>query len=494
MALTDRPYVVENESFGIVIGSGVVVLLVSNSGKDSSHLSRWLVAIGCVAMLTACGGGGSSGGMRTSTPSTSVSSQTSTAPIGPVGEIVPVDQKRIIPITESRSYRPTARYASVLTECAFAEQESLCELATLPYIGLNTLSPSVEDVMQRLVVTHDWMGVRFEEMLHRMPADMLGMFSTVTAVVIGSDVRPSSFWPTTGVIRLDPRYLWLNVDEKRTISSDADPRSEYGAELQFVALWREMIGDNYAVDYYSLNDDQERTLGDLEIGLAGVMYHELAHANDIVERTKLSDLSLDSTPLQAYEQLFDTSVSMQLYAQEALTAQQSYLYELGGVRYYDDDPSDFHRSVLADFVGAEMGTEGKATFYSYSSIFEDSATLLEAAMLKFHYDVETHTAFSNKPANYPEASCDEYKVAWGVRNRLASVLVAPRAEFVVNRMIASSGVMSSFFATGLGRAKPLRVGDGWCTSRYTDRQSTVQARVIKSDQEDPAWKVFTDYK
>ena len=72
--------------------------------------------------------------------------------------------------------------------------------------------------MERVVVSHDWMGVRFEQLMRRMPTDLVELFAPVTAIVIGSDVRPSFYSSFRGTINLDPGFLWMSVPEKQTIS------------------------------------------------------------------------------------------------------------------------------------------------------------------------------------------------------------------------------------------------------------------------------------
>ena len=95
-----------------------------------------------------------------------------------------------------------------MLDCMYVpDVESLCPFSTLPYIGQNNEFLSVDDVMQRVLVTHDWMGVRLEEMLYRMPPDLVQLFAPVTVIIIGSEVRPSSFTPALGLMQLDPYDL-----------------------------------------------------------------------------------------------------------------------------------------------------------------------------------------------------------------------------------------------------------------------------------------------
>ncbi|MFK8082455.1 MAG: hypothetical protein AB8B97_19380 [Granulosicoccus sp.] len=400
-----------------------------------------------------------------------------------------LDDPRIVPSSEVRPFISDGPFADVLADCAYAdetvdyEREGICTLATLPYIGQTTDTITVDDILERTLVTHDWMGMRLRDLLSAMPADLLPMFAPVTSVVIGSEVRPSSFNWALGRMKIDAAHLWTTVPEKRTISQEDDFRSNFGADLQFVSFWRLMNGDEYAIPRSSLSDDNPREFNDTVLQAARPLFHELAHANDVIRPENIAGFSSDLTPLQATELFREQRISNELYADESLSVPNSFLYSLARVRYADETPDEFQKSYLADFVGGEMGNEGKQTFYGYFTIYEDMATLFAQTMMKYHFDIETHVAFLNKPANQPDPSCNDYKVAWGVRNRLAAPLVAPRARFVTEKLIGSSTALDTFFAESLGTQVPLREGDGWCDSRFlTPAVSTARSRLAAEEQ------------
>lgn len=447
-----------------------------------------VLSVCAVALLSACGGGGNSGISDQDSPQGPGPIVEPQEPVvTPVGEVIPTEDQRVIPTDEIKVYRSDSAYASVLLECALTEYTDPCTLQKLPYIGQLNASPTINEVMQRLLVTHDWMGVRFEKMLSDLPADMLPLFAPVTSIIIGSEVRPSAFYPSLGQVRLDPRRLWLSVDEKRTVATNDDPRSNFGSDLQFTSLFRFTIGDNYAWNYWSLTDDSERSVADIKLPLASLLYHELAHANDYVQQARMSVLTSDMTPLDALNELEDSRVSRRLYQDESLTAQRSYLYGLAGVRFFDDAATDFQKTLQADFVGAEMANEGKVSFYSYSSTREDVAVLMEAALMKYHFNAETHIGYANLPEG-ADIRCDDYIVAWGERNRLASSLVAPRAKFVMDS-IAPSTALDQFFASRLGQATALRQGDGWCESRFL-APSSADRTIAGSTSTSDDWRAF----
>lgn len=439
---------------------------------------------GCLSLLAlllvaSCGGSG--GGSVA--PRSEIGSPAPDGSAPAVGEVVPTGAKRVISTSEIRPYRPASSHASVLAECVAVEFiESICTLSKLPYIGQTSNRITIDQIMDRVLVTHDWMGVRLEEMLNIMPADIVQMFAPVTVIVIGSEVRPSSFTPALGMMMLDPYDLWLNVDEKQTVSAVEDYRSDFGADLQFMALWRPMIGERYASYYWPLDDDSIRGHDDIEIPLAHLLYHELAHANDFVQPDSLASLGGNITPYDAIEQLAHLRVSSLLLNDRSLTTPDAFFDKLAGIRFRDEEAGAEHLAAQPDFVGAKMDAAGKINFYSYVSEMEDVATLLETAMMKYHYGVDTHVAYTSKPADLDNAACDDLKVGWGVRNRLSSSLVLPRAKFVVDKMVPSSVAVDNFFAGDLGPETPLRLGDGWCSSRFLNPQSPGNTPSFMDDQ------------
>jgi hypothetical protein len=399
-------------------------------------------------MISSCGGGSGGDGRDILMPE------------------IPQSAQRIIPTEEARAYIADGPYAAVLKDCVLADSESACLLSVLPYIGHDSPNPAVSDIMNRVVVTHDWMGVRFRQLLESMPADMYPLFRSVTGIVIGSEIRPSSYSGARGRMKIDAAHLWLTVAEKRTISTEEDFRTNFGADLQFVSWWRSTIGDEYAVPYSSLEDDNERIFDDLIIRFARPLYHELAHANDVVRPANITNIPLGITPGEATGLFPEQRVAERLYTDASLTAQTSHLYGLALVRYRDDEPTPVQSAYLAEFVGGEMSSEGKSQFYGYFTTREDIATLFGKFMMKYHFGVDTQIGVMNKPANHPDADCNEYIVAWGSRNRIADPLVVGRAKWVVEQMIGPSAELDEFVANGIGEAVPLRVGDDWCEALF----------------------------
>jgi len=387
------------------------------------------------------------------------------------GEQLPLDQRGVISESEVAPYRQNGKYASVLKECALIQYENACTLEKLPIIAQEHSPIDVEAIMQRVLVTHDWMGLRFEQLLHRMPQDMRAMFGPVATIVIGSDVRPSTYSPGLAKIRIDPWYLWMSVDEKQTVSNEDDYRAAFQQKIQFKGLWRYAKNNAYTSYSYSLDDEKERPINHLETSFASLMFHELGHANDYMPPSAILELDPQQRFWENAASMQDKWIHNQLYDEPSLLESESFLYGLANVRFTDAEATEFQAAVLADQAGEMMSQGGKTNFYSYASKQEDVANLLEVAMMKYHYGVDMDIGFANRPS-LEEITCNDYKVAWGVRNRIGSDLVWPRAEFVASKILPASGI-SNFFAN-TGNEVSLDIGKGWCNSVVRDDSSVMR--------------------
>jgi len=341
-------------------------------------------------------------------------------------------------------------YASVLKRCALVTgvTES-CTLNELPFIGLVTSDPTVEDIMNRVVVTHDWMGQRFEELLNNSPRTMLRMFQSLAVIAIGSDVNPSSYSILNARLNLDPYYLWLSVAEKRTIDTGDDFRTDFGPGLRFEYFRAFVKSDGDTLSFASLTDDSVREFADIVAPAASLLYHELAHA-------------VDFTPVWT-----NAANWLSPRLQSALPNRSTVLEGLGGVRYRNETPTETEKNYMASHVGGLFANDGAMTFYSYSSIREDFANLVEAAMLKYQYDISVGVYFYDKPTD-TDPGC---RVGWGVLNRIGNPSVIPRAEWAVNRAVATGSSIDNFFANGTGAEIPHRVGEDLCRAAKARRRA-----------------------
>ena len=360
-------------------------------------------------------------------------------------------------------YRADGPWAGSLARCALAEEfETACPLTELPFIAQATPTPSVEDVLDRLLVTHDWMGERFEEALRRAPEGLVQLFAPTTSITIGSTVRPSYYTGLTGGVRLDPDYLWQTVEEKATVSIEDDPRTPFQALLGFRDVSARLVGRERAYEYFPLDDRSERTFEQSQKLLLTLLYHELAHANDFLPPGTGGLLDASLKPFEALDANQDRWLSPQLQAQYPQAS--TLLPRLAEIRFRGEEPTAEEAALEAGAVGAEFANDGGLDFYSYLTIREDFAELFEAAMMKAIFDVDVHYAFTNLPADPEDYGCDELLVGWGERNRLGDPAVAERAGWAVASIYGQSAAVDEFVAARSGTAELMEPGTDFCTN------------------------------
>ena len=438
-----------------------------------------LLSIYLVLGLAACGGGGDKSSSQQSNQNQNNATTFGTA-------------------LKLQAAVPGSSYAGSLETCVKADSSAnACTLGILPFINTDVFArgdtvPTVNDILSRTVVSHPWMAQRLEEVLGQMPADMLQLFGGVTAVVIAADIRPSFYTSRTGAIYLDPASFWLTIAEKQTIDTEEDFRAGFGDALNFVSLWRYVIGNDYAWRAYSLTGPETRTIDDIILPIASLLFHELAHANDIIPPTLVSTFSPAVSVAQAANSVASQNTATQLVNSQPLMSQL--LKDLGQVLFQGVTATVQQQAISASEVGLEFEVDGASDDYAYSSQFEDVAMLFEEVMMKYHFGVDRELAYTDAPSDPDSRQCADYIVRWGFRNRLADPLVRSRAELVVQQLLNRQDVAAYF----MDFAGPIGLIDGldWCenlaafptSSSVGQQKPNATAFVPESDLRPIHWR------
>jgi len=460
--------------------SGTFKLIGKKLSPETASITGLFMAT--LLVLSACGGSGGDTPVDDSPTIPPV-----TAP--PVDAPTPTDDdpnalRDVVEIDDAYAYVRSSRYANVLQSCAVIENaQDACPLEVLPFIIQDAPDPTVDDIMSRVLVTHDWMGERFETILRSSSASLTSMFGSVTSILIGSTVRPSNYWGGTGGIQLDPTYLWMSVEEKMTVSVDEDFRSGFGNDLQFLFFQARLKDGVNQFTTFNLLNDATRTLEDIRIPTVRLLYHELAHANDFLPRTAAPFLSATGIPSDALDELSGFWLSPQLVNDQPLNS--AVLKGLAGVRYRGFDATEFEKSLTATVVGSEAANDGAAVFYGYSTIREDFATLVDTAMMKAEFGIDLAAGFVDSPDDRDNAFCDDYTVGWGTRNRFSDPLVLARARTALEGIFGESARLDQFIAAQVGNSDPMTPGLGWCDERdlrAPANDSVVNGLLVRSAQ------------
>lgn len=354
---------------------------------------------------------------------------------------------------------PTAPHAGKLSQCVWASPRSApCTFDLLPTLYQEAGgTPTVDQVMGRVAVSHAWHAQRFRELLQQMPTDMLRLFRPITAIIISNDVRPSFYWAYTGAIHLDPATLWFTPTERATLDTTPDFRSGFGDDLLFTMPWRFVKDDAYAYRSNPAAGDS-RTLTEVTYALARLLFHELAHANDYTQPAILPTLDQYDSIYDAVLNAAQVRVGDQLDAFWWLTSAQ--MYGLAGVRFFGDPATVIEQGYTPNDVAGFFTVDAASDHYNYSNNAEDTAMLFEELMAYYHFGMERDVAVTNRPTMMTPTAAD-YFVAWGQRGRIRDPGVVDRALFVTSRLLPESWATLQAWSLSLPGPQPMIVGGSW---------------------------------
>jgi hypothetical protein len=375
---------------------------------------------------------------------------------------------------DMHAFNPASPFAQAIERCVYNNSIPAtpdCNFNELPLIGTSHPNPSVQNILDRTLVSHKWMGERFEEYLRNSAAgpDMLNLLRGVTAIVISYEVRPSFYWAATGAIYLDANSFWRTPNERDTLNDQPDFRSDFGSDLQFQFFWRYVKDNQYfPAGRYSKQDRQQRTFSDQEASLSWLLYHELAHANDFFPPTVWSNINSNTTPL-AYFNANGTNSDV-LDTRYPLRSDE--LHALAEVRFRNETPSDAQKALVGADVVPFFEPDISPSFYSYLTIREDFATLVERFMMLYRLGADSDVAIIEGETS------NDFDIAWGQRNRIAADSLQDRTAFAVGRVYPELGDVSALISA-LPEPLPMDASEGWFgnldLSANGDQSATVNA-------------------
>lgn len=376
---------------------------------------------------------------------------------------------------ELYSYRTTS-FSENLVECSVAYLDSkTCSVSYIAPIGVELLGDvSIDDVANRLVVSHDWMAESFVDALYEMnDQTLLNLFKAVNAVVISYELEGSFYHGYTASIYINPEHLWRNSDEWYSLYQSTSDGEADEYELQFKPARRYVdatTGDytTWSNSYNESSGYTSRSASQLAPRLYSLLAHELGHANDFLPPELLSTIDNSGTIYNDYI-LPNTLVSSDL--NDIYPRNSELVAEAAGVYYSDDEITDELRYTTGADIGLEFASDGGSYFYSYKNGLEDLATLMEITMMYMKYDSVLDVAFYTV-SDLENPTCDDLLIEWGQRNRLADSSVNERAVYVAERLISEDYALEVAAITE--QPIMMEANAGWCSSRY----DTATAKTV----------------
>ena len=360
------------------------------------------------------------------------------------------------------TYAPSSLTPPLQDPASCVDYQRNCTVEELPFIAMSYPNPKISDVMSRVVVSHDWMAQRFATLLTVLPEEVLTLLGSVTAIVIADNIRPSFYWTGSGAIYLDPASLWLTNAEKQTINQTPDYRSNFTSALSYDFFHRFVKDGQSAYQYYSLTGSSERELDDIIVPMASLLFHELAHANDFMAKHLMDSLNPSSALWSEINRFSNIQLNVKLKQSYPIT--DNTLKAHAAILYLGQQANEVQKSESAEYLGLLMQQEGANHLYAYSHQAEDVAMLFQASMLNYFYGIEMDSAFVIQP-EIENASCVDYIIAWGQRNRIADVKSKHRALFVSQQLLPEID-FNPFFKQ-LSAAQYFPAQSNWCLGQLS---------------------------
>jgi hypothetical protein len=364
-------------------------------------------------------------------------------------------------------YRANGPFASVLARCTydanlqyFGAGANACPLATLPYLHQTTggAVPTVGQIMDRVLVSHDWMGQVFETFLTNQLAgndDLKRLFNGVTAIVIGAHVRPSFYYALTGAIYLDADNFWLTAAQRDVIDESPDFRSDFDRDLGYSSAWRYTEGGQSIFVNFPADSRIGRDQAYLLAESGWLLYHELAHASDFLPPARRGMLN---NALPPWENVAGgTLPSSQLTAVYPLTSNE--MRGLAQVKFQGATATAEQRGYTPDTVASFFAPDRATDEYNYSTEREDAAMVFEEFMMFRNHGWRRDMAITDKITATTTSA--NLIVRWGQRGRVGTPAIKLRAELLVSLMapwIPASDVQN------LPAPLQMRAGESWAAN------------------------------
>jgi len=398
-------------------------------------------------------------------------------------------------------YRTVSQYAPVLVRCVYegniyytdSNRNNFCPTSMLPLLqteaGIGAV-PTVAQIMGRVLVSHDFLGVNFETFLNTQDpnGDFRRMLAGTTAIVLGSHVRPSFYTAGSGAIYLDANNLWLTPEQRDVVTEVPDYRSSFDDALNFTSVGRAVKNNDYARRTFSPTERLTRTQSDLVLVLGRLMYHELAHASDFFSP---ADRTLD--PAKSIWLNVVGRVVAKTLPSDTLAAQyplrSAEMKGLADVMYKGTVANATQRAYTAAQVGGFFGSDIASDDYAYTvngndNSREDLAMLFEEFMMYHRHGIQYDVGYTNVFRD--GMTNNDLIVAWGQRGRIGATGIKPRIRQVLARIApwVDAGAVDS-----LPAPLQMRVGVSWEANLTQGnilangaRQSAMRVETVESRQ------------
>lgn len=367
-------------------------------------------------------------------------------------------------VSRVHAFRPASPYANDLAPCTYDAAQristTVCPLSRLPFLAQqNGGAPAtVEQVMDRVLVSHDWLGRNFETFLRTQDTqgDFRRMLMSTTAIVLGTHVRPSFYHAATGAIYLDADNFWLTPAERDTVSEVPDFRSDFDRDLQYSGVWRYVQNSQSIFVFFDPRSRVNRDASFLLYDAGWLLYHELGHALDFMPPAAYGGVDAG---LSAWGNIAPRYFGGQLTS-DTLSAlfplSSAAMRGLAQVKFAGATADATQRSYTPQQVGSFFSGDLGTDEYNYTTTREDAAMTLEELLMNRRLGIQRDVAFTDKITAGTTGST--LIVRWGQRGRIGSGQIKPRARAVAQALVPWFDANQ---VDGLPAPLQMRAGESW---------------------------------
>lgn len=372
-------------------------------------------------------------------------------------------------VSSTYPYRANGPFAGALVRCTYeaslqwtGSATNLCPLSTLPFLHQTTAGavPTPDQIMDRVIVSHDWMGEVFEQFLRTQATDdMRRLFNGVTAIVIGAQVRPSFYYALTGAIYLDADNFWLTAAQRDVINEAPDFRSDFDRDLMYSGVWRYTASNENIFLPFAATSRISRDISYLLREAGWLIYHELAHASDFMP---VSARAVLNSTLSAWGNISPRFQANQLPSDQmsaSFPLQSAPLRGLAQVKFFGAAADAAQRAYTPDDVANFFAPDLATDEYNYSTTREDIAMTFEEFMMVRNHTWRRDVAITDKIG--PATTSANLTVRWGQRGRIGESTIKPRARFAVGQIAPWVDLTE---VDNLAAPIPMRAGDSWANN------------------------------
>jgi hypothetical protein len=335
----------------------------------------------------------------------------------------------------------------------------------LPFLHQTTAGaiPTVDQIMDRVIVSHDWMGEVFEQFIRTQATpDMLRLLNGVTAVVIGAQVRPSFYYALTGAIYLDADNFWLTAAQRDVINEAPDFRSDFDRDLMYSGVWRYVENNQNIFLPFAATSRISRDIAYLAREAGWLMYHELAHASDFMPPSARGALNSSLSAWRNMEPRFQARQLVSDQLAGSFPLQSAQMDGLAEVKFFGATATAAQRTYTPNDVAGFFAPDLATDEYSYSTTREDLAMTFEEFMMTRNHAWRRDVAITDKIG--PTTSSDILIVRWGQRGRIGETTIKPRAQIAVQGLAPWVLQVDPDAVNNLAAPIAMRAGDSWASN------------------------------